>query len=537
MESLRERSPRFKRPNDEDRDGGDDDVISLELFQSVEIKHSSAVSSSPVTLDVVAYVGGSCWTLDWTPSGSHVACEGRGEKHHAHALRDVGKCKGKAAVQIWDVCDTGVRMAVGMVHDGGCAHDLKWSPFRGRDRTRIEASDEESLGTLACARGDGRVETWNVPRPSTRSGETVFVESKAMFVGVVPGDYGAPWRLDWNDVVPGRLCAGCTSGRVVVWDVPDHESDASPTYPKFVIAAAAHAGPCRAVRWPRCEIPEDENACANILACGSDYAAKPHLFDLRAPFAPIGDVCERGAKWTLDMAWLPRGGVVLGMEHSDRSSAKSIRGETKQTAANVRSRALVVQFDLIATEGEDSNPTSMHPVPGRGTVWSVDARAGFDPACAASMFACATSNGVVCVKPMRYVSKRLRDVKAFNFDVFAGLLAHDVESKRACESNPVEPPECFEFITSNEQVPADAELYPPLEAAKPGTRDAPTTAQYCARWSKDRDGGWWLASAGEAGFLRLQKFDSNWIETKLGTLERAHRSSGEKSGAKRAKKT
>ena len=35
--------------------------------------------------------------------------------------------------------------------------------------------------------------------------------------------------------------------------------------------------------------------CANVFAAGADNAAKPHVLDLRAPFAPLGDVFERGA--------------------------------------------------------------------------------------------------------------------------------------------------------------------------------------------------------------------------------------------------
>jgi len=54
------------------------------------------------------------------------------------------------------------------------------------------------------------------------------------------------------------------------------------------------------------------------------------------------------------------------------------------------------------------------------------------------------------------------------------------------------------------------------------THKVPTTAQHRVKWSKERGGGWWLASIGEAGFLRLQKFSDDFIENQLSTLERVH---------------
>ena len=455
-----------------------------------------------------------------------MAAEARGTAHHAHAVRDVGTCSGLGLVQIWEVSDARARMAVGMTHGGGCASDARWSPRTGFAGGRGER--EDVVGALAVALGNGRVEVWMVPKPTSSEGSET-VESVAAFVGVVPKEYGAPWKLDWNAVVPGRLAAGCTSGRVVVWDIDESSLDGSPKYPKFVIAAAARGGPCRVVRWPPLEFPEDESACANIIACGSDYATRPHLFDLRAPFAPIGDAFERGQPWTLDMAWLPRGALVASLETSDRSSAKTLRAPSGAKKSATATRTLVTQFDLTANaEDEGAQPTTGHSVPGRGAPWGLDARASEDPTCAAAMVACASANGVVCVCPMRYISKRIRTQARSEFETCGGLLAYDEDAKSAMTTNPVDPPKCFEFITSSEQVPLEADLYPPFASARPGTRDSPTTAQHCVRWSKDPSMGWWLASAGEAGFLRLQKFDSEWIEGKLAQLERVHGGGGSK---------
>lgn len=534
-DALRRRSPRARMVNGVGE--GNDGIRSWDLFETVEVTRGAASSldddatraraddsSTFVCVDRACYLGGSVWAMDWSPRGGWLAAEARGAAHHAHAVRDVGTCSGTGVVQIWEVCDARARMAVGMTHSGGCASDARWSPTTGFAGGRGER--EDVVGALAVALGNGRVEVWMVPKPTSTEGSEM-VESVAAFVGAVPKVYGAPWKLDWNAVVPGRLAAGCTSGRVVVWDIDESSLDGSPKYPKFVLAAAARGGPCRVVRWPPLEFPEDESACANIIACGSDYATRPHLFDLRAPFAPIGDGFERGQPWTLDMAWLPRGTLVASAETSDRSSAKTLRASSSAKKSATASRPLVMQFDLTANAADEAaQPTTGHPVPGRGAPWGLDARAGEDPTYAAAMVACASANGVVCVCPMRYVSKRVRTQARSEFETCGGLLAYDEDAKRTMTTNPVDPPACFEFITSSEQVPLEADLYPPFASARPGTRDSPTTAQHCVRWSKDPNLGWWLASAGEAGFMRLQKFDPKWVEGKLTQLERVHGGGG-----------
>jgi general transcription factor 3C polypeptide 2 len=126
---------------------------------------------------------------------------------------------------------------------------------------------------------------------------------------------------------------------------------------------------------------------------------------------------------------------------------------------------------------------------------------------------------------MRFVSKTIKS-RPEVFDTCAGMLAYDAKTNLVADANPVAPPECFDFITSSEQVSLKngTDLFPVERTAMPGTREMPTTAQHCARWSKDKSSGWWLASAGEAGFLRLQRFDETWIEDKIAKLERAHRS-------------
>ena len=90
-------------------------------------------------------------------------------------------------------------------------------------------------------------------------------------------------------------------------------------------------------------------------------------------------------------------------------------------------------------------------------------------------------------------------------------------------ANPVDPPTRFEFIVPGaDDASAREDAFPRGAAAAPGSRDAPTTAQHRARWSKAPSDEWWLASAGEAGFVRVQRFDATWAERRLEQLERLH---------------
>ena len=367
-------------------------TIRFALFETKRVRARARDASSAehrasdgfVREDHACYVGGSVWALDWHSSERVFAVAARGEGHHAHAARAAGTCRGDVGAQIWRVRDEGgPEMEVMLLGNGGCVTDARWAPeVRSVDE---DGDGDGALGRLAVSLGDSRVEVWTVPRWSPSTPRTR--RANVSFAGVVPEDYGAPLCVDWNAAVPGRLAAGYSSGRVCVWDVDDDARGTAPTYPKFVITAAAQSGPCRVVRWPPLEHPEDASVCANVFAAGADNAAKPHVLDLRAPFAPLGDVFERGAPWILDMAWLPRGSLVAGMETSDRSSAKSLRSATSAAAA---SKSLIQQFDLVADADDDgAQPTSTYQMPGRGAPWGIDARASSNPRCAAAMVACA----------------------------------------------------------------------------------------------------------------------------------------------------
>lgn len=539
-------------------DGKDEaQTVRFTLFEcertpmTTQTERDRTTTTTTIESDYVAYVGGSVWAMDWlergnggkdedaeTPSADagelFLALEARTAAHHAHAMRDLGACGGAGTMQIWKVDasgDTAPRVHALLKHEGGCACDAKWAKGSTRDAEHEKYLESlDAVGILAVALGDGRVEVWAVPKTANCS---VAIGPKVLFVGSAPKRLGAPLCLDWNPVKRGKLAAGFSSGEVVVWNFEmSGELNAgakTEVVPWACVKTSADAGPCRAIAWPPCEYASDHQTCASVIAYGSDYSSRPHLLDLRVPFAPVGDSYDRGAPWILDLAWLPRGSLVAGMETSDRSSAKSIEAAKKKAKTTGSSKttsttkSLVHQFDIVPNPGDDgTQPISQYSVPGRGAPWGIDARASSDSQCAAAMVACASSNGVVAISPMRYVSKRLRSQARPEFKACAGLLAYDAQNAKAMETNPVEPPECFQCIESGEQVQSGADLFPELAAARPGSCETPTTAQHRVKWSKERGRGWWLASVGEAGFLRLQKFNDEYMENQLSTLERVH---------------
>ena len=220
------------------------------------------------------------------PERARVRGGGEGEGHHAHARARRGRVRRSAR---WRVRDGGgPEMEVVLLGNGGCVTDARWAP-------EVRSVDEDGDSDGDGGRSDGW--RWSgdsrsgVDGAEMESFDAEDAESERVVRGVVPEDYGAP--LWWNAAVPGRLAAGYSAGASACGTSADARGTA-PTYPKFVITAAAQSGPCRVVRWPPLEHPEDASVCANTA--GADNAAKPHVLDLRAPFA-LGDVFERGAPW------------------------------------------------------------------------------------------------------------------------------------------------------------------------------------------------------------------------------------------------
>jgi len=509
-------------------------TVALELFERVDVRidvrdthgaETPSTSTFDVDVDRVAYVGGAVWALDWCASvatgdgAGFLAVDARAEPHRAHATEALGRCRGDGVIQIWRSSDDGLELEGVIVHDGGCVSDVKWSPCR--EIAGMERVGEEDVGALAASRGDGIVDVWIVPRrvSTVASGGhgAHVLPVKCVFRGKIPRELGAVLCLDWNAAAPGRLAAGTTGGAVVVWDIStilsavDRKGDVEPAYPTFVHDLGG-TGPVRAIAWRPSD--DEENAYCRTLsqhqcACVSDFTAQPIVIDVR--YLSTCYDRARGQCIVPALAWVCARDYVAGFDVGDRSAANGAPGETqKLTAATAKSP--VHQFCHECHECQQPAITYID-VPGRGAVWCLDVRRTSGSA----MVACATANGVVCVKPARHLPLRVRKPKAHPFEVCAGLKAYDVEADKALERNPVEPPKCFDFVTSRRNVVQSGdELYPREGYAKPGSSDAPTTAQHCVRWRRGpSDAAWWLASAGDAGFLRVQRFNRATMQDAL----------------------
>jgi hypothetical protein len=76
------------------------------------------------------------------------------------------------------------RVVLGLAHDAKHAFDLKWRPA-DVDNEKNEPTGE-TLGTLAAALGNGRVEVWRVPSPDTVTKEKEKKQG-AFRLGFEPG--------------------------------------------------------------------------------------------------------------------------------------------------------------------------------------------------------------------------------------------------------------------------------------------------------------------------------------------------------------
>ena len=504
-------------------------TVALERVERVHVRidvdddddDDAASSSIDVDIDRAAYVGGAVWAMDWCPpasgdddddGGARAACravDARAEAHRAHATRDAGRCRGDGVVQIWRSSDDALELEGVIVHDGGCVNDVKWSPYR--DVGGIARAGAEDAGALAASRGDGIVDVWIVPRraatPAGNGGAPCVLAVRCAFRGKIPRELGAVLCLEWNAVAPGRLAAGTSAGAVVVWDISTiacAARDEQPAYPTFVHDLGG-GGPVRAIAWRPCE--DEESAYCRSLsehqcACASDFTAQPIVIDLRYHSAYAERT--RGQYIVPALAWVCARDYVVGFDMGDRSTTTSSGEAQKATTA----KTPVHQFCHECNQCQQ--PTiSYVDVPGRSAVWCLDVRRSQRSGSSSSMVACATANGVVCVKPARHLPARMRKPKAHPFEVCAGLKAYDEETGKTLDRNPIEPPKCFDFVSSRRNVVRlGDELYPSEGYAKPGSSDAPTTAQHCVRWRRGpENSGWWLASAGDAGFLRVQRFN------------------------------
>lgn len=338
------------------------------LFDAAPVPPSNDEATTvKVVEDLAVFAGGAVWCLDWAPArggaetARHVAVEARAKDDVEHSLGAIGRARGSGLVQVMalrlpapratkgkrprddpasgpSVDRATARVVLGLAHDAKHAFDLKWRPA-DVDNERDEPAS--TLGHLAAALGNGRVEVWRVPSPDTVTKETEktplrsdtgsnavpVVKCAAAFVGVVPPNAGVPLCLDWAPSRPkNRLVAGTSTGAVVLWTLPEDSGDddtnegvcPGPALPAMRIASTGC--PQRSIRFaPATDRagPVSKNAFQKyetsdsgfLVLCGGHGMSAPAAFDTRDVFSTTagGTYSFAGNVATTDVAFAPNG--------------------------------------------------------------------------------------------------------------------------------------------------------------------------------------------------------------------------------------
>ena len=190
-----------------DRDGHP--LVALVNGRGGSPSSSSKTSPLPPTRDVVAFVGGAIWAIDWTCGAERthtgerewfLAVEVRPDAKKHNTLAAMGSATGPGAVQLWRLADNVVMGARGdaghgrvkktktdetqtqtqtrtksvcddvtlvamLTHNASHAQSLRWAPpWHHRRADPMTHTHKNKIGFLAAALADGSVEVWEVVR-------------------------------------------------------------------------------------------------------------------------------------------------------------------------------------------------------------------------------------------------------------------------------------------------------------------------------------------------------------------------------------
>ena len=346
-------------------------------FISTPVRTSTSTTGNKLLIaeDVVGFTGGSSvYRVDWALKNGnvpdnqrHVAVESRSHGDTKHSFNAIGDAVGPGLIQVWrlDVkantntstgketstarkkqktkgrqqsstsrVDSGITqasMVLGLAHNAKHCFDVKWK------KQLNQSTASKSLGDLAVALGNGRVEVWRVPligegdtpltAPQTQvSNKTpVIVTCAPTFTGVAPKNVGVPLCLDWANHAPfERLVAGTSSGAVVLWTVllTVDSTSKSNDVQLPVLQIASTGCPQRCVKWA----PVDETSKNNsydssfLLMSGGHGMTSPVIYDTRDPFNPVcgrrsgNEAAFGGSNTVLACDWTHNGAVCSGAD-------------------------------------------------------------------------------------------------------------------------------------------------------------------------------------------------------------------------------
>ncbi|XP_078168609.1 transducin/WD40 repeat-like superfamily protein isoform X2 [Carex rostrata] len=191
-----------------------------------------------------------------------------------------------------------------LAHYGKVAWDIKWKPFATSSTAR--------MGYLAALLGDGSLEVWEVPFPSTvqrlyssnpdrgQGTDPRFLKLKAIFRCsklTVGNRQSIPLTLEWSTSPPGdMILAGCHDGTVALWKFAIHTTceDSRP-----LLVFTADSSPIRSLAWAPhdSENPED----ANLFVVAGPEGLK--FWDIRDPYHSLWEV-NPAHKAVVSVDWL-----------------------------------------------------------------------------------------------------------------------------------------------------------------------------------------------------------------------------------------
>ncbi|XP_062324167.1 general transcription factor 3C polypeptide 2 isoform X1 [Osmerus eperlanus] len=203
----------------------------------------------PERWDMLFYVGGPVWALDWcpTPEGAqarqYAALYCHGDQDEQHRFNQTHAQPG--LIQLWDLgcLDYNTRpssppgLAYGLAQEKGCVPILKWCPAGAWElpSTARKAPLLPRLGLLAAASSSGHISIYSLPHPSALKPSSTGDPSQAPLIcqaeavitlrlGSVKASHenrsGQVLSLDWLPVAPyNRIAAGFYDGMVGLWDL------------------------------------------------------------------------------------------------------------------------------------------------------------------------------------------------------------------------------------------------------------------------------------------------------------------------------
>ncbi|KAG0585438.1 hypothetical protein KC19_2G011500 [Ceratodon purpureus] len=211
------------------------------------------------------------------------------------------------------------KMVLGIAHEGEVTWDAKWRPVAvaGGASECTEGLDEREcmrLGFLAVVLGDGSVQVFDVPLPTTREENgTMGGETEPLIVQMNPifrssdlqsnGHKSIPLSVEWSTWAPhDMLLVGCHDGTVAVFKVFPCSAPLQESRPLLFFTADFMT--LRTVAWAPANC---SGSAGKHLIATAGHSGWIRFWDLRDPYQPVYELqISRGVVTSIDWVSDPR---------------------------------------------------------------------------------------------------------------------------------------------------------------------------------------------------------------------------------------